>query len=347
MSVVKEMFSRKRILPLLLILAMIVVYNWRQPTQLIELQGQTFGTISYTIKYKDAQNRNFKSSIDSLLDVFNDAVSHYRPNSELSQFNKGSEVDFILPYLYTVLKASKHIYETTHGGFNPAVMPLVNLWGFGPDSSIEPDSLLIDSIRQFTKMELVKFDTRRAWKTDNRVQLDFSAVAKGQGVDVVLEFLKSKGITDAFVEIGGEVNTLGTNAYGDAWKIAILDPASDVVNQRYIAVVDLQDKAVATSANNFNYVIKNGVRYSHTLNSFTGYPTENNILSASVFANNCMTADAYATAFMALGHEKAIEIAEKQSEIDIFLVFSAPDGSTKTYLSESLKDVFHQQENDN
>lgn len=343
MSVVKEMFSRKRVLPLVLIIAMIVVYYWRQPAELVELQGQTFGTISYTIKYKDSQNRDFKNSIDSLLEVFNDAVSHYRPHSELSRFNKGSEVEFTLPYMYPVLKTSRYVYETTGGGFNPAVMPLVNAWGFGPDLSLEPDSLLIDSLMQFTKFELVKFDEKRAWKLDDRVQLDFSAVAKGQGVDVVLEFLQSKGIKDVFVEIGGEVNARGTNANGDPWRIAILDPTSGIVNQSYIAVVDLKDKAVATSANNFNYVIKDGVRYSHTLNPFTGYPTQNNILSASVFANDCMTADAYATAFMVLGHEKAKKIAERQPEIEVFLVYSVADGSTETYITEGLKSVLHQQ----
>ncbi len=343
MSVVKEMFSRKRILPLLLILAMIVVYYWRKPTKLVELQGQTFGTISYSIKYKDKQNRNFKSSIDSLLNVFNNAVSHYQPNSELSQFNAGAEVAFTLPYLYPVLKASKQVYEATNGGFNPAVMPLVNAWGFGPDKGVEPDSIFIDSLRKFTDFSLVEFNKNRVWKTDPRVQLDFSAIAKGQGVDVVLEFLQSKGITNVFVEIGGEVNARGTNAYGDPWKIAILDPTSDVVNQSYIAVVDLQNKAVATSANNFNYIIKDGVRFSHTLNPFTGYPTENAILSASVFANDCMTADAYATAFMALGHEKAKKIANTQSEIDVFLVYSLPDGSIEFYMTDGLKNVLHQQ----
>lgn len=344
MSVVKEMFSRKRVLPLILILAMVIVYFWRKPDQLVELKGQTFGTISYTIKYKDKEQRNFKASIDSLLNVFNDAVSHYRPESELSQFNAGSEVTFTLPYFYPVLKASKHVYEATDGGFNPAVMPLVNVWGFGPDKSLEPDSLLIDSLRKFTDFSLVEFNKVRAWKTDSRVQLDFSAVAKGQGVDIVLEFLVSKGIEDLFVEIGGEVNTQGTNAHGKAWRIAILDPASDAINQKYIAIVDLQDMAVATSANNFNYIIKDGVRYSHTLNPFTGYPTHNNILSASVFAKDCMTADAYATAFMALGHEKAKRIAEKQPKIEVFLVYSLANGDTETYMSGGLKDVLHQQD---
>lgn len=343
MSVVKEMFSRKRVLPLLLILAMIVMYYWRQPAKLVELHGQTFGTIGYTIKYKDDLQRDFKNSIDSLLDVFNDAVSHYRPNSELSRFNSGSTVNFELPFMYTVLSASKHVYEATNGGFNPAVMPLVNAWGFGPDNSLEPDSLLIDSLREFTNFSLVEFDKHKAWKLDNRVQLDFSAVAKGQGVDVVLAFLQSKGIEDIFVEIGGEVNTRGTNAYGEPWKVAIMDPVSDVVNQRYIAVVDLEDRAIATSANNFNYVIKDGVRYSHTLDPFTGYPTHNTILSASVFANDCMTADAYATAFMALGQEKAKAITSTQPEIEVYLVYSLPNGSTETYKSEGLKEVIQEQ----
>ncbi len=339
MSVVKEMLSRKRVLPLLLILAMIAMYYWRQDAKLVELHGQTFGTISYTIKYKDKQQRNFKNSIDSLLDVFNDAVSHYRPSSELSRFNRDSTVTFELPYMYPILTVSKHVYNATNGGFNPAVMPLVNAWGFGPDKSLEPDSLTIDSLRKFADFKLVDFNDHKAWKLDARVQLDFSAVAKGQGVDVVLAFLQSKGITDVFVEIGGEVNAKGSNAKGEPWRIALLDPISDAINQSYIAVVDLQDKAVATSANNFNYVIKEGVRYSHTLNPFTGYPTHNTILSASVFADNCMIADAYATAFMALGQEKAIEISMAQPEIEVYLVYSLANGKTATYTSEGLKNV--------
>jgi len=343
MSVVKEMFSRKRMLPLLLILVLMVVWYSRQAKPLMELHGTTFGTIAYNIKYKDRQKRDFTTSVDSLLDVFNNAVSHYRPNSELSQFNKDSSITFTLPYLYPVLKVSQQVYSNSFGGFNPAVMPLVNAWGFGPDKSMEPDSTTIDSLLKFTRFELVQFDSIHAWKLDKRVQLDFSAVAKGQGVDVVMAFLQSKGIENVFVEIGGEVNARGTNAYGKPWKIGILDPASDALNQQYIATVDLENKAVATSANNFNYVIKDGVRYTHTLDPVTGYPAHNRILSASVFANDCMTADAYATAFMVLGHEKAKEIAEKDAELEIFLVYSLPNGSTKTYASEGLKNILYKQ----
>lgn len=339
MSVAKEMFSRKRALPLLLIIVLLVVFYSRQPKPMMEIHGQTFGTIAYTIKYKDEQQRDFKTSIDSLLDVFNDAVSHYRPNSEISKFNKDSTVDFELPYLYPVLRASKEIYNKSNGAFNPAVMPLVNAWGFGPDKSMDPDSAMIDSLMSFTQFDLVEFDQHHAWKKDKRVQLDFSAVAKGQGVDIVLEFLQSKGIKDAFVEIGGEVNARGTNAHGKPWVVGILDPSSDVLNQSYIATVGLENGAVATSANNFNYVIRDGVRYTHTLDPSTGYPAHNPILSASVFANNCMTADAYATAFMVMGHEKAKEIVEKDPELEAFLIYSKPDGSTAAYTSKGLRNT--------
>ena len=269
--------------------------------------------------------------------VFNTAVSHYQPNSEISKFNKESEVSFELPYLYPVLQASKEIYLSSNGAFNPAVMPLVNAWGFGPDSSMKPDSALIDSLKEFTRFELVQFDLTHAWKLDKRVQLDFSAIAKGQGVDVVVKFLQSKGIEAVFVEIGGEVNAQGTNAHGEPWRVGILDPASDVLNQSYIATVDLENEAIATSANNFNYVIREGVRYTHTLDPFTGYPAHNRILSASVIAKDCMTADAYATAFMVMGHEKAIELVKRHPELEAFFVYSMPDGSTETYISVGLQ----------
>lgn len=314
---------------------------------MVELHGQTFGTIAYNIKYKDDQERDFQPSIDSLLNVFNDAVSHYRPNSEISRFNKDSTVEFELPYLYPVLKASKEIYEKSNGAFNPAVMPLVNAWGFGPDKSMEPDSALVDSLMDFTQFKLVQFDSIHVWKLDKRLQLDFSAVAKGQGVDIVTEFLQSKGIEDVFVEIGGEVNTLGTNAHGKPWVVGILDPASDVLNQSYIATVDLENEAVATSANNFNYVIRDGVRYTHTLDPKTGYPAHSPILSASVFAKDCMTADGYATAFMVMGYEKAKEIVESDPGLEAFLIYSNPDGTTTAYTSKGLSNKLKMITNDN
>lgn len=339
MSVVNEMFSRKRILPLLLMLAIIIFWFIWRPNPMIKIEGKTFGTIAYHIQYKDDQQRRYKTSIDSLLGVFNRALSHYIPNSELSRLNKADNTPqaYESPFLLPVLQESKRIYELSEGAYNPAIMPLVNAWGFGPEEPIKPDSLTIDSLLLFTDFNLIQFDNQHVWKKDPRTQLDFSASAKGYGVDVIAHFLASKGIKDYFIEIGGEVICKGTNAKNKPWRIGILDPGSDLLEQSYIAIVEVSDKAIATSANNFNYHIIDGVRYSHTIDPVTGYPVKKSILSASIFTDECMTADALATACMVMGVEKAKEMFKKIPGVDAFLIYSDDNGHVKTYITEGIK----------
>ncbi len=185
MSVVKEMFSRKRILPLLLMAAILLYWLYNKPVSLVEVEGVTFGSISYHIKYKDSQDRNFKTSIDSLLHVFNGALSHYLPDSELSKLNKSQEPQsYTSPFMLPVLQESKRIYDLSNGAYNPAIMPLVNVWGFGPDEGIVPDSTLIDSLLAFSDFRLVEFTYQKVWKKDPRVQLDSRATVLHKSVYV-------------------------------------------------------------------------------------------------------------------------------------------------------------------
>ena len=342
MSVVKEMFSRKRLLPLLLMLTLVVYWYVKKPSPLINIEGVTFGTIAYHIKYKDSQKRDFKESIDSLLIVFNNSLSHYIPDSELSRLNRsGVRQSFESPFLFPVLQESKKIYEASNGAYNPAVMPLVNAWGFGPEEGVEPDSVLIDSLLAFTDFTLVEFNNQQVWKNDPRTQLDFSASAKGYGVDVIAHFLEAKEIKDYFVEIGGEVVCAGTNAKKKPWRIGIIDPASDLFNQSFIATVDISDMAVATSANNFNYRIIDGVKYSHTIDPNSGYPITRSILSASIFAQECITADALATACMVMGIEKAKKMINRMEGVEALLIFSDENGQPEYYITEGIKPLIN------
>lgn len=338
MSVVQEMFSRKRMLPFLLIIILMIVWYVKKPKPILSIEGVTFGTIVYHVKYKDPQNRIFESSIDSLLVVFNNALSHYIPDSELSRLNRsGERQGYESPFLLPVLEESKRIHEASNGAFNPAVMPLVNAWGFGPVEGIEPDSLLIDSLLTFTDFSLVEFDNQHVWKEDSRTQLDFSASAKGFGVDVIAHFLGAKGIKDYFVEIGGEVVCAGTNSKNKPWRIGIMDPGSDLLNQSLFATVDLSDMAVATSANNFNYRIIDGIKYSHTIDPVSGYPITRSILSASIFTNECMTADALATACMVMGVESAKQMIAKMDGVEALLIFSDENGNASFFVTEGIK----------
>jgi FAD:protein FMN transferase len=332
----KQVFHKSRIYPLVLVLIIFVVYKYRESVteKKIVFQGKTMGT-TYTIKYLDKEGRNFQSSIDSLLVVFNQSLSTYIPDSEISRFNNNSEHTFELPFFYPVLRSSKEIYEVTGGAFDPTVMPLVNAWGFGPSKNKLPDSATVISLLQLVNFDSIVFDETTVRKVMPGMMLDFSAIAKGYGVDVVADFIAFKGVNNLMVEIGGEVVCRGVNEKGESWSIGIDKPNSESTN--FQAVVKLENKALATSGNYRNFYIKDGKKYAHTLSPVTGFPVEHSLLSASVFSKDCMTADAYATAFMVLGVEKSREILSANPELDAFLVYTDENGEYKTYATEGIR----------
>lgn len=321
-----------------LVILVFVVWKYRQSNSVneIKIEGKTMGT-AYHITYYDKESRNFNAQIDSLLIVFNQSLSTYIKGSEISDFNEGNSLRFNSPFFLPVLEKSKEVEALSKGAFDPTVMPLVNAWGFGPGKKLKPDSSKIDSIMEFVGFEKIQFNRDSIWKNDVRVQLDFSAIAKGYGVDVVADYLKSMGVTDWFIEIGGEISAFGKNQKLDkTWEASILDPASTYESLINKAYVKLENKAMATSGNYFNFYEENGKKYSHTINPSSGYTIQHELLSASVFANDCMTADAWATAFMVMGKDEAIKKLEQIGELDALLIYSTKNG-IETFVTEGIK----------
>ena len=331
----------KRFYPIVLILIVFVVWKIRQdenpPLEMVEINGITMGTIGYSVKYFNENGENFGDEIDSLLKVWNLSLSNYIPESEISRFNTGTDCfEFESEYFLPVLQASKEVYENSNGAFDPTVAPLVNAWGFGPDKSMVPDSSAVDSLMQLVGFDKIKFDERKVCKSAAGIKLDFSAVAKGYAVDVVADFLETKGIKNLLVEIGGELICRGTKNDDKPWRTAIEDPTVEVYERKFLAVVELKDRAVATSGNYRNYYVKDGVKYVHTIDPSTGYPISHTLLGASVFADNCMLADAYATAFMVIGIEKAKSVLSKNKSLDAYLIYSGENGEIFTYVTEGI-----------
>jgi thiamine biosynthesis lipoprotein len=236
------------------------------------------------------------------------------------------------------LKKAADIFKVSNGAFDPTVMPLVNAWGFGPGRKFNMDSAKVDSLNAFVGFEKIILQEDSVLKVDKRTQLDFGGIGQGYGADVITDFLRSKGITDMLVELGGEGVAGGMNQKsGSPWEIGILHPNSTRDSLFFIAYASLQDKSFTTSGNYFNYKIVNGNKYSHTINPLTGFPIQQALLSASVFAKDGTTADGWATAFMVMGHERAIEILKQHNELQAFLVFSTVDGKIDTYVTEGIK----------
>lgn len=317
-------------------------------TGFARVKGKTMGT-TYSVTYQDAERNNYKTEIDSILVAINQEVSTYIDNSDISLFNilqaKVTQIHtYEKPHFYKNLIAAKEIYEQTNGSFDPTVMPLVNYWGFGYTEKRtinKADEIKIKEILEnvgFDKLELSKIETLfKIEKQNPKVQLDFSAIAKGYAVDVIGAFLVSKNIKNYLVEIGGETLCKGKSPRGDVWAVGINVPSTTAKTTDVKQIVKFTDKALATSGNYRNYhTAADGSIYAHTINPKTGFPEKSNLLSATVIADDCITADAYATAFMVMGKNAAIELAEKLKNIEIYLIFGEEKGEMNTYQSEGF-----------
>lgn len=338
--------ARKNIIySILLLLLVFLVYLYRQYKQpaipeennpKMVISGATMGT-TYRIVYLDKERRDFKKEIDSLLKVFNQALSTYIPDSEISRFNSSDSLVFGSPYFYPVLEKSKEIHAITSGAFDPTVGPLVNAWGFGPEGASLKDSLGISQLLERVGFEKIAFDENRVKKLQPGVYLDFSAIAKGYGVDVVADWLQQKGIVNYLVEIGGELVGKGTNEHGELWRVGVTQPDEEGLANQLYGIIALDNRGMATSGNYRNFYEVDGQKYSHTISPFTGYPVTHGLLSATVIAENSMTADAYATALMVLGTEASIALQKEHGGFEVFLIYNDQEGKMKSYVSDRLK----------
>lgn len=314
----------------------------------LQLEGETMGTY-YRVTYADGGGRDFKSEIDELLRDLNMQVSTYIESSTISRFNRAEETFELSEadtHFLANLAQARIIYEQTDGAFDPTVMPLVNYWGFGYTEKKKitaVDSAVVDSLMQFVGMEKVMLsreDGRMILrKTLPGVQLDFSALAKGYGVDVVGQLLEAKGVRHFLIDIGGELVGRGESPRGVAWSVGINVPREEGAFSEIQQAMPLDNEAVATSGNYRNFYEVDGVKYSHTINPKTGYPERSTLLSASVFAGDCMTADGYATACMVMGVEEAYDLAARLSELEAYFIYSDAAGLMQVRYTDGLADV--------
>ena len=221
---------------------------------------------------------------------------------------------------------------------------MVNAWGFGFKNGVNPDEKVIDSLRQVVGLHKVRLEGDKIVKTDPRVMLDCSAIAKGYGVDVVANLLRKFGIKNFMVEIGGEVVTSGVNRERMPWRIGVTKPTDDSlsINNELQTVINVTDKAMATSGNYRNFYYKGGRKYAHTIDPKTGYPVQHSILSATVITNDCATADAYATSFMVMGLEKSKKVLERHPEMMVYFIYCDENGQNQVWFSPALKDKIAQ-----
>lgn len=333
--------NRKKAINLVWLLVLVVGTVWiirrhNAPLPYQKDSGMIFGTL-YNVTYQS--DKSLKEDIEAVLHRFDGSLSTFNDTSVISRVNRNEPV-VADSFFIRVFRRSQEVSGQTDGAFDITVAPLVNAWGFGFRDGAFPDSLLIDSLLQFTGWQKVRLDADgRIHKDDPRLMLDCSAVAKGYAVDVVAGLLQSRGIGNFMVDIGGEVVVRGTNPDGGNWRIGINKPVDDSlsVGGELHTVLHITNAAMATSGNYRNFYYHDGKKYAHTIDPRTGHPVQHDILSATVIAPDCMSADAYATSFMVMGLQRAVRFVEGHDELEAYFIYATPDGQTAVYQTPGMK----------
>ena len=298
-------------------------------------QGHVFGTY-YNIRYQ--ASRDLQDEIIAELQRFDNSLSAFNSSSVISLVNRNEsdKVDTLFENMFTT---AERISELSDGAFDITVAPLVNAWGFGFKNKETVTSSLIDSLLDFVGYKKVSLSNHRLVKTDSRVMLDASAIAKGYACDVIAALLRKYDVWNYLVDIGGEVACSGISNDGNFWRIGIDKPQDDTRGTRHElqGVVSAASVNVATSGNYRQFYYENGIRRSHTIDPRSGYPVNHGLLSATVIAPSCMQADAIATACMVMGTQKALEMTEKMDKVESLLIYSVDNDSTAIVMTSGMK----------
>ncbi len=306
--------------------------------QKVSFEGLAQGTY-YTVAYFSQDGIRYQQQIDSLLDHLNTSVSIYESNSIVSRINRnesGVKADKIFAENF---RLAQEVAAATSGAFDITIAPLINAWGFGLENKSDITEELLDSLKQFTGFRLIRMKDNVVVKKDPRIQLNFNAIAQGYAVDQIGIFLEEKGIRNYLIDIGGEVLGKGSKPDNGSWNVGIQTPTANR-NGKFESqtVVRLKNKALATSGNYRTYYIEDSIKYSHTIDPFTGYPVRHSLLSVSVLAENAAMADAYATAFMVIGLDSAKKVLKKLNGIDAYFIFSEND-KMETWYTTGFEDI--------
>ncbi|TLP80968.1 FAD:protein FMN transferase [Maribacter sp. ACAM166] len=303
--------------------------------------GGALGT-SYNIIVISSVEIDLQKDIDSVFTSINHSLSTYIPESDISRINEGDSTVVVDKMFQEVFNLSKDIFIQTRGFFDPTVGTLVNAWGFGPERQITMDSLKVDSLLQYVGFDKVTLNTKNeVIKTNPNIFIDFNAIAKGYAIDRIAAMLDAREVRNYLIEVGGELVAKGKNTIkGKPWVVGIDDPEM-LVERKTKILINLNNRALASSGNYRKYRIDEatGKKYVHIVNPKTGFTQISNILAVTILAKNCATADAYATAFMAMDLDEAFKLVIENKTLEAYIIYSDEAGKTQEFLTKGFKDL--------
>lgn len=304
----------------------------------INFTGLAQGTY-YNITYYANDTLFTQQDIDSFFIEFDNIASLWKPNSMISKINR-NETHKVSSTFKRIFEIAQEVSVATDGSLDCTIGDVVNAWGFGSNDKIKPSSKTIDSLMQYVGFQNISLNNNEVTKLYPETKLDFNAIAKGFSVDMLSQMIQNKGVHSFIVDVGGEISACGRKPDGTHWIIGLEKPSSTAFSDReLITTLNLTNKSIATSGSYRKYYEKNGIRYSHAIDPKTGYPVTHTLLSATVIADKCANADAFATAFLVMGKDNVIRFLKKYAQLEVFLVYSNEKGEIKTWQTDGFKSL--------
>jgi thiamine biosynthesis lipoprotein len=308
----------------------------KQDAKYVYNKGFAYGTM-YSIIYQSPDGTDYQEEISEKFQEYTMIFSPYEKESTISKVNRNEEVKLESEFI-SCFNRSMEVSKITNGAFDITAGSMINAWGFGPEEKMKMTPEIVEGLKLITDYRKIQIQNKRIKKEIPDMKLDMNAISKGYTSDLFALFLNEKGCKNYMVEIGGEVVAKGKNAKGKTWMIGISTPEEDLLasTSELQAKLQLPDLAMATSGNYRNFYVEDGKKYAHTIDPITGYPVQHSLLSATVLAKDCMTADAFATAFMVMGMDSGIEIARQVQEIEVYFIYADDNGNNQIYMSDNF-----------
>ena len=321
----------------ILIISALLLISCKEQPKKTNYSGITQGSY-FSITYYDESGRTFESEFDSIFVAVGNSVSLWDENSIIRKVNRNEDV-VVDKVFRDNFEWAKKASEFSDGAFDATIGPLVAAWGFHYKKEMEMTPAMVDSIRQLVDFKKIEIIDNKIVKAKPNMTLDFNAVAQGYTADLIGTFLEEKGVTNYLVDVGGEIMARGGKPNGENWIIGIEKPSENYDSERNVQLkITLKDKGIVTSGNYRKYIEKDGVRYSHSIDPKTGYPVPQNLLSATVIADNAAWADCLASICMIVGKDKALQMLEDNADIEGYLIFVDEDGTIKTTSTSGFKE---------
>ncbi len=330
----------KRLLFISALLLTLYSCNRKADLKPIKFEGEAQGTY-YSIAYFDTENRNLQKEVDSILNAFDLVASVYVENSMVSKINRNEDVE-VNEMFIELFNLSEEISKSTNGAFDVTIGPIINAWGFGSTKQDSISEEKLNYLKTICGFEKIKIVNKRVVKDNPEMILNYNAIAQGFSVDILGRYFDSKGIENYLIDVGGEIIAKGTKPNKELWKVGIEKPAENQYDERKLfSTIEISDRAITTSGNYRKFYIKDGVKISHTIDPETAHPVTHNLLSATVLAKTAGIADAYATAFMVMGKDKAIEFIKMHPEkkLSAYFIFSDETGTLKSFATDDLAKI--------